>query len=273
MAGKNRGDQEPLIIIKKVKSHGQHHGGAWKVAYADFVTAMMALFIVLWLLSASQEVQKAVGGYFNDPTGDGRQTGTTKAGIGEALQVEPDDLEKLKEQIEKAMAQEIEEFSLLKKNVTLTITPEGLRIELLEGDGGVFFENGSATPTGAGAAVFRELATELGALPNVVVIEGHTDSRPFVGATRYTNWELSTDRANSARRLMHDFGLRPSQVEQVRGYADQQLRKPEAPEDSSNRRISILVRRRGSAEAQSVQASAPSGESSEASAATPGASH
>src|SRR6476469_2570983 len=95
----------PIIVIKKKVNHAGHHGGAWKVAYADFVTAMMALFIVLWLLSASEKVQKAVGGYFQDPTGQGRQTGTTNAGIGETLTVNRKDLDDLKDKLEQAMKQ------------------------------------------------------------------------------------------------------------------------------------------------------------------------
>jgi chemotaxis protein MotB len=244
MAAKAHREPEPIIIIKKVKAHGGHHGGAWKVAYADFVTAMMALFIVLWLLSSSEETKKVVGGYFADPTGSGKLMGTTQAGSGEAIQVAVEDLEKLKQHIEKAMAAEIQDFSALKNNVSITITPEGLRIELLENDQGVFFQSGNAMPSAMGAKVFEELATQLGALPNIVVLEGHTDAKPFGPHNQYSNWELSTDRANSARRLMQVHGLRAEQVAEVRGYADQQLRKPAAPEDASNRRISILVRRR-----------------------------
>jgi chemotaxis protein MotB len=234
---------EPIIIIKKVKGHGGHHGGAWKVAYADFVTAMMALFIVLWLLSASEQTKKAVGGYFQDPSGNGKLAGTTQAGVGEAMQVQETDLKALKEKIEKAMSQEVRDFSKMKDYVNITVTEEGLRIELLENASGLFFESGSATPSALGGVLFAKLAEQVGALPNLVVVEGHTDARPFARSGDYSNWELSTDRANSVRRLMQQHGLRGDQVTQVRGYADQQLRKPDAPEDPSNRRISILVRK------------------------------
>jgi chemotaxis protein MotB len=232
-----------IIIKKKVKGHGGHHGGAWKVAYADFVTAMMALFIVLWLLSSSERVQKTVGGYFRDPRGKGKMVGTTISGAGEAMQIKTDDMENLKKKIEKAMSREMKDFDRLKDFVNMTITEEGLRIELVESAKGMFFDSGSAVPSDAGAEIFAKLAEEVGALPNLVVIEGHTDAKPFNEGRTYSNWELSSDRANAARRLMMSHGLRADQVAQVRGYADQNLRKPDAPEDPSNRRISILVKR------------------------------
>jgi chemotaxis protein MotB len=234
----------PVIIVKKVKKgHAAHHGGAWKVAYADFVTAMMALFIVLWLLSSSERVQKTVGGYFRDPRGKGKMVGTTVSGAGEAMQVKLDEMDRLKKKIEKAMSQEMKDFARLKDFINITVTEEGLRIELIESASGMFFDNGSAVPSPAGAEIFAKLAEEVGALPNLVVIEGHTDAKPFNGNGEYSNWELSSDRANAARRIMMSHGLRPDQVAQVRGYADQHLRKPAAPEDPSNRRISILIKR------------------------------
>ena len=242
MSAKHKAE-EPIIIVKKVKGHGGHHGGAWKVAYADFVTAMMALFIVLWLLSSSEQTKKAVGGYFQDPTGNGKLAGTSQAGVGEALQIPETDLDSLKEKIEKAMAQEVRDFAKMKDYVNLTVTEEGLRIELLENSTGLFFESGSPMPSPLGSTLFGKLAEQVGALPNLVVVEGHTDARPFSRSGDYSNWELSTDRANSVRRLMQKHGLRSNQVTQVRGYADQQLRRPDAPEDPSNRRISILVRK------------------------------
>lgn len=231
----------PIIIIKKKGGHAGHHGGAWKVAYADFVTAMMALFIVLWLLSSSEKVQKAVGGYFSDPSGKGKMTGTTVAGSGENIALSKDDMEKLKENLERAMSA-LPKFKELREQVQMTVTGEGLRVELLESAKGTFFESGSAHPSPAGKEILIKLSQEMGKLPNTIVIEGHTDSKPFSNSGAYTNWELSTDRANSARRLMEDSGLRPDQVKQVRGFADQQLRKPDDPENPSNRRISLIVK-------------------------------
>jgi chemotaxis protein MotB len=249
--------EEPIIIIKKVKGHGGHHGGAWKVAYADFVTAMMALFIVLWLLSASEQTKKAIGGYFQDPSGNGKLAGTTQAGVGEAMQVTEMDLNALKEKIEKAMSQQVQDFEKMKDYVNITVTEEGLRIELTESDAGMFFGSGSPLASPFGEALFAKLAEQLGVLPNLIVVEGHTDARPFSRAGEYSNWELSTDRANSVRRLMQQHGLRSDQITQVRGYADQQLRHPDKPDDPSNRRISILVRKMDNIIHPTVEAAQP----------------
>ena len=231
----------PVIIIKKKQHHGGHHGGAWKVAYADFVTAMMALFIVLWLLSSSQKVQKAVASYFKDPTGNGKLMGSTMAGLGEGVSVTKDDMGHLKEKLEQAM-KTMPQFQQMKDNVELTITNEGLRVELLETDKGMFFDSGNAHPTGRGEELLVRLAAELGKLPNTLLIEGHTDAKPYSGAGGYSNWELSADRANSARRLMQANGLGAAQVAQVRGFADQHLRNPQDPTNATNRRISVIVK-------------------------------
>ena len=228
------------IIRKKKAEHAGHHGGAWKVAYADFVTAMMALFIVLWLMSADKEVQQAVSAYFNNPSGPGKLTGTAAAGLGNALELPKDDMKKLAEKIQQALTT-VPNFRALKDHVEITVTSDGLRIELLETDAGMFFESGRPIPTPGGRELLEHLASELGKLPNNVLIEGHTDSKPFSGDGTYSNWELSSDRANSARKLMEAGGLRPQQVAQVRGYADRQLRHPDDPEASSNRRISVIV--------------------------------
>jgi len=230
----------PVIIIKKKSGHDGHHGGAWKVAYADFVTAMMALFIVLWLLNASPKVQKAVASYFKDPSGVGKQMGSNVAGVGDAATVAKDDMSKLKQKLEDAMRQ-MPKFAQMKDNVELTITSEGLRVELLESAKGMFFESGNARPTDNGKELLVRLAQELGSIPNTILIEGHTDSAPYSGASDYSNWELSTDRANSARRLMDTSGLREGQVKQVRGFADQWLRIPTDPSNPANRRISVIV--------------------------------
>ncbi len=232
-----------IIVRKVVADHGEEHGGAWKVAYADFVTAMMALFIVLWLLSASEKVQKAVGGYFQDPTGQGRQTGSTNAGIGETLTLNQTELEKLKEKIEEAMRQ-IPEFKNMAHQIRMTITAEGLRIDLLETQRGLFFETGNPRPTEAGTDLLKVLAGELVKLNNKVAIEGHTDSTPF-GRADYSNWELSADRANAARRILTIAGVTDNRISQVRGFADQRLLLKNDPTNPSNRRISIIVRNQG----------------------------
>lgn len=230
----------PIIIIKKKTGHGGHHGGAWKVAYADFVTAMMALFIVLWLLNTSKPVREAIAGYFNDPSGTGEKTGSAMTGAGEALTVSKDDMGKLKAELQKSFEQ-LKDFDNLKNQVQMTLTPEGLRVELLETATGTFFDSGNSKPNEKGQELLITLAQELGKLPNRVSLEGHTDSKPYSRDKGYTNWELSSDRANSARRLMQENGLGEQQVSQVRGYADQKLRDPEHPLDPANRRISIIV--------------------------------
>jgi chemotaxis protein MotB len=210
-------DEQP-IIIKKKGGHGGHHGGAWKVAYADFVTAMMALFIVLWLMNSSKPVQEAVGGYFRDPHGVAQKKGTAMGGAGEtAPVVKKEDMAKLKQDLLKAMEQ-LADFNKLKKQVEMTVTPEGLKIELMEDPKGTFFENGKAQPTAIMQSLLKILSVQLGKLPNPLSIEGHTDSKPFSDSQAYGNWELSTDRANAARRLMQGSGLRPGQVVQATNF-------------------------------------------------------
>jgi chemotaxis protein MotB len=232
---------QPIIVIKKKGGHGGHHGGAWKVAYADFVTAMMSLFIVLWLMNSSEKIKKAVAGYFNDPKGTANLLGTTMAGDGASTTVKDQNLKKLKEKLE-AEIKAKKELEKLSKQIEITITPEGLRIELLEDKKGTFYQSGSAQLSDSGQELLALLAGELKTLPNDLLIEGHTDSTPYSSNTGYSNWELSADRANSARRLMQQDGVRQNQVTQVRGYADQMLRVKNNPTDPSNRRISILVK-------------------------------
>ena len=232
---------QPIIVLKKKRGHSQAHGGAWKVAYADFVTAMMALFIVLWLMNSSKQIQEAVGGYFKDPTGRAKMVGTDQSGSGENFTLTKDDMPKLKEELQKVTRQ-MPNFDNLKSHIEMTISSEGLRIELSESESGTFFDSGSAQPTASGREILTLLAKELGKLPNKIFIEGHTDSRPFGRGANFTNWELSTNRANQCRQLMQANGVRANQVSQVRGFADQSLRDRSHPEDACNRRISLIVR-------------------------------
>ncbi len=229
-----------IYIIKKKGGHGGHHGGAWKVAYADFVTAMMALFIVLWLLNTSKAVKEAVAGYFKDPAGTANKVGSNIAGSGEKILLSHDNMGQLKEKLEKALKQ-MPNFDKLKKHIVMTITSEGLRIELTESEKGTFFDSGSPNLNGDGQDIVKILAGELGKLPNKLALEGHTDSAPFADGRNYGNWELSSDRANSTRRLMQENGIGANQITQVRGFADQRLLKPEAPLDPANRRIALIV--------------------------------
>jgi chemotaxis protein MotB len=230
-----------IIIIKRVKGHGRHHAGAWKVAYADFVTAMMALFIVLWLMNTSEHTKKVIAGYFNDPMGKHTEINSDRAGNADALPFTKENIEKLKEQLERQIQQNVS-LKDISKQVEMTVTPEGLRIELIESKDGTFFDTGSTTLKPGGKDMLNLLADKLSAVPNRISIEGHTDAQPFSGGQLYSNWELSEDRANVARRLMqHPGGLRENQVSQVRGFADQRLRDPLHPFDPSNRRVSLIV--------------------------------
>jgi chemotaxis protein MotB len=248
------GETQPIIIIKKKVNHGGHHGGAWKVAYADFVTAMMALFIVLWLLNSSVQVRKAISSYFQDPSGTGSHSGSASTGTGESVSVGLNDMEKLKDKLEQAMKKS-PEFEKLKDYVQMSVTGEGLRVEMLESEKGIFFESGSGRPSATGHEMILRLGEELKKLPNDLLIEGHTDAKAFANDGEYSNWELSTDRANAARKLMEANGLPHGRIVQVRGFADQSLRDKEHPEAAANRRISVIVRYKDAPEPEPAKAS------------------
>jgi chemotaxis protein MotB len=235
-------------------NHAGHHGGAWKVAYADFVTAMMALFIVLWLLNSSIQVRKAISAYFQDPSGTGAHSGSASTGTGETVSISLTDMEKLKDKLEQAMKKS-PEFEKLKDYIQMSVTGEGLRVEMMESEKGTFFESGSARPTEIGRELILRLGEELKKLPNDLLIEGHTDAKPFSSGGEYSNWELSTDRANAARKLMESNGLPHGRIVQVRGFADQSLRDKANPEASRNRRISVIVRYKDAVEPDVPKAS------------------
>jgi len=226
------------------RDHGERrHRGAWKVAYADFVTALMALFIVLWMMNASHEVKQSVQGYFTDPRTYARNRTTPSYPATEPANHQ-NEAEVLENRIEQALRQ-MPEFAQISKNVVLSLTTEGLRIDLLENEQGMFFVTGSPAPTANGERIIQVLAKELSSLPNGLVIEGHTDARPFRNSTvssRYSNWELAADRANTARRLLHADGVRPEQVVEMRGFADRRLLNPADPNDARNRRVSVVVK-------------------------------
>ena len=201
-------DAQPIIIIKKKGHHGGHHGGAWKVAYADFVTAMMALFIVLWLLSStSKQTQEQIAGYFNDPKGTATKKGsegkpTPKAqGQAQAQAQYSPNLDALKKQLLRAL-QDVDLLNKLRKQIEITVTDEGLRVDLIEDKNGTFFELGSAKPTAALQEILKVISAELKQVPNGIFIEGHTDAQPYAAHAGYDNWDLSSDRANEARREM-----------------------------------------------------------------------
>ena len=251
---------QPIIVIKKVAGHKHaHHGGAWKVAYADFVTAMMAFFLVMWIVGQSKQTKEAIAGYFRDPVAFENKTGAGSGvmpgadsglqGGGRPVPAPPTDIksatatleraaEHLREALSKAPA-----FAALADQIEIQLTEEGLRIELLETPEGGFFDSGSARIKVDTVEVLTIIAQELSKLTNPVAIEGHTDRRPFSAAGTYTNWDLSADRANAARRVLQEAGLREGQVAEIRGLASTHLRVPDNPLASQNRRISIIVRR------------------------------
>jgi chemotaxis protein MotB len=246
--------QNNIIIVKKKKGgHGGHHGGAWKVAFADFMTAMMAFFLVMWLVGQSKPIKAAVAGYFRDPGafdtkggGDGildggKQAASEAPNAAGSAQAERAALELSVSHIRERL-DSLPELKTLRNQIEFTITDEGLRIDLLEAAKSSFFDSGSAGLLPATGRILAIIAKELGGLNNSIIIEGHTDSHQYASADGYGNWELSADRANAARRVMQREGLKPTQVAAVRGHADRQLRVASDPFDPRNRRVSVIVK-------------------------------
>jgi chemotaxis protein MotB len=242
------------IIIKKKKKHGHGHGGAWKVAYADFVTAMMALFIVLWILGQDQAIKETVAHYFRDPIGfsdkgknvlPGNSSKVFDVDLQKALEqreTEKQELKKMGDKILNELSQDPEYINIVNQ-IKVEIVDEGLRIEILDSANDVFFEIGNAKLKPAMVSLLRKIGDQLAKLPNKIIIEGHTDARPYHGNNKgYTNFELSADRANAARRAMADSKLNPDKIEEIRGYADRRLRDKKDPYNLVNRRISIIVK-------------------------------
>ena len=250
-------DGKKIIIVKK-KSGGGHegnHGGSWKVAYADFVTAMMAFFMVMWIMGMDEGTKNMVQGYFQNPVGykKGFSGGRNILSQGNSLVssesrtialVRPEKQEQLLREAAGAIRANLDQAGItddIGASVELVMTEQGLRIEMMEtGDGETFFARSSAELKPALRVVLALVAEGLSDVPNDLVVEGHTDVRPFPGAG-YSNWELSVDRANAARRVLALDGLLGGRVSEVRGYADRQLKIPDNPRDPRNRRISVLL--------------------------------
>ena len=256
--------QAPVIIVRKKGRHsgGGHHGGAWKVAYADFVTAMMAFFLVMWLVSQSTETRASVAGYFRNPGafkesssmgilpgggalgdtpgGRPRVTMTAAKADGAAALRERSKLLQTADRIRQDLLK-LPEFGTVRDQIEIRVTSEGLRIELVEREGSSFFDSGSAVLRGESESILAVIALQLKKLTNDVVIEGHTDSQPYA-LGGYGNWELSADRANAARRVVERKGVASAQLLGIRGFADKQLHFPKAPLDPRNRRVSVVVR-------------------------------
>lgn len=303
------------IIIKKVKGGGHaHHGGAWKVAYADFVTAMMAFFLLLWLLNATTEEQKrGIADYFTPASVSSSQSGsggvlggtvisldgvlTANGGPSEGAttpetpenpaelaegdpdsDVEGDPTEMTEQQLAEEMAEReqeqfeaaaeslrqaidaIPELAQLKDSLLIDQTPEGLRIQLADQEGTSMFPLGSSAPNENMQRLIGLVTAVVERLPNQISVSGHTDDLPYRTANGYTNWELSADRANAARRLLVETGLKTDRVALVQGRAATEPLLPENAASPRNRRISIVLLREADAGLPDTSVFNPSGD-------------
>lgn len=258
---------EVKIIVKKKKGgHAAAHGGAWKVAYADLVTAMMAFFLLMWLLnSGSAEVKKSISKHFAEgpgfwdttsgkemietynkgilPGGRGMSPLPGEGGDGgldpAALEKERAAMEETASSIEQAFKQD-KLLQAFQDQISMDFTEEGLRIQIQDKAAHVLFDSGSSKVKPYTLSILKEIAQELGKLPNRVVIGGHTDAQKYASQA-YTNWELSSERANAARRVLESSGLKEGQVCRTTGYADTTPLEGHDPKDPQNRRISIVV--------------------------------
>ena len=255
------------IIIKKVKGHGghAHHGGSWKVAYADFMTAMMAFFMVMWIMGLSDDTKAQVAGYFNDPLGfkkseqrshtivspksapgsnprkkqSAGSTPTKPEVPSKDKQPDKDKLKDLKNKIQAVITGDPKLQGLL-KSFEMTITQEGLRIELVESKDAAFFKSSSAELNSTALRLVAKIVPVIRHFDRTYIVEGHTDSAPYPDPS-YTNWDLSTDRAMSLTRALFSAGLSPRTLTGVRGLADTELKVPSDPRSFQNRRVTILL--------------------------------
>jgi chemotaxis protein MotB len=259
VSDKSAGSDAP-IIIKKIRKGGHgHHGGAWKVAYADMVTALMALFIVLWILSQSDQTIRSVAGYFRDPIGfvaggaasmneSGSLagqitvlTGSQPAAQTTPLQVdEPDPRWRERARRIRGALSGSSELEQYQEQVEIALTPAGLSITLLETDAKPLFRSGEVQLNPQAAALLAAIGAELAKVDNYLTIEGHTDSTGSAAGER-TNWQLSTGRALAARDVLEAAGFPSARVFEIRGLADRLLYNPLDPADSRNRRISLTL--------------------------------
>jgi chemotaxis protein MotB len=258
-----------IIIVKKKGTGGHgHHGGSWKVAYADFVTAMMAFFLVMWILGMDENTRKAIEGYFSNPIGfkKGYSSGSSPMSSGsspasvqrQSVQLALRRLQETRFQNASALLRARLDSSAalggLRGKVEISVTKDGLRIELIEGGrGDTFFPFGSAVMRDEAKRALQLIAAELVGIENPIVIEGHTDAAQYARRD-YTNWELSADRANAARQLLEQLGIPSERIVEVNGLADRRLRLPSYPLDPSNRRISILLPFLSAPEPRTVEA-------------------
>jgi len=257
------GDQRTVIIVKKKRApHAAHHGGAWKVAYADFVTAMMALFIVLWLLTqADMRLRQQIAQYFRDPgvlpggavlnqDASAAKSREPKVVAQEIIVVQGDGEEKLLEGQKKAIEEALEkaaaespDMAAIKDQVIVQVTDAGLSIQVVDKGRDLLFDLSSSKLKPALVELLKRLGDHLGHLSNPIQIGGHTDSRQYPPESGMTNWDLAWERANAARKVLEANGLRPGQIHRVVGYADTEPLVPEDPLADENRRLSIVAER------------------------------
>ncbi|MBC9207755.1 OmpA family protein [Roseomonas aerophila] len=285
-------NKRPIIIKKHHAPHDDDHGGQWKIAYADFVTAMMAFFLVMWLLSSTTEAQKdGIAQFFNASSilnmpsgngaldggrsmlvaGDSREDSLTTvsdgglredseggetANQGEAAQaasaagqssglrdpIERQRFEAMKAEIERQLGTADGALRDFAQNIQVEMTPEGLRLQIFDRDGTPMFAPGGTEPTPRLNKILQVLGNILATVPNAVVVAGHTDAQAF-NRNSYGNWELSSDRANSTRRVLEQNGVPPARMYRVEGKASVEPLMQEAPNDPRNRRIAITVMR------------------------------
>ena len=287
---------QPIIIVRKVKrGHGGHHGGSWKVAYADFVTAMMAFFLVMWILGVSTSEQRAaISAYFQNPSAtpgtatvappgkigpggasdavidmgggmnrphspDQHQNGRASAADAEtqAREQERARLEELKKELQAAI-EKSQALAPFKDQLLIDITPNGLRIQIVDKLNRPMFDTGSATLKNYTIQILVELAKFINRVPNRITLSGHTDDAPYTSDHHYSNWELSADRANAARRALLQGGLDSGKITEVVGLAAAVPLDKTHPGNPINRRISILVMTKQAEEAALSQGLADS---------------
>ena len=247
---KEEPEKKPRRRIKKVAGHGGHHGGSWKVAYADFVTAMMALFLVLWLLSqADQKLKVSVASYFRSAGVFETQAGGILGGPNKVSQdpapdatIEQAMLNSIAEELKKRVTSS-PELAAFKDRVKINVTEDGLSIQIIDKADRVTFASGSAELSTEAKALLAEIAKVACKMPNPIAIGGHTDKHLFPEGSTYSNWELSADRANAARRALESGCVKAEQVRRVIGYADTELLYPNQPFAAANRRINITILR------------------------------
>ena len=250
--------EQPIIVKKKIIAAHAHHGGSWKVAYADFVTAMMAFFLVMWLSNLSQQDKDMIQGYFNDPLGFTATAPRSRSlvtlagqakppkpgdhrGNGQANSQEQSQLKDVERRLKKVLSQD-PTLKKLAQGIKISLTPEGLLIEFMEARGAVFFESGSSVIRPEAMRLVKKIAPILQAAKHTIEVQGHTDAQP-IGGSMSGNWALSGSRALSLQSALSASGVEDKLFVGVSGYAATRLLYPDQPFAAANRRVTILLPR------------------------------